>query len=110
MTIPNEIVELIERFTTHRDSYTQADYKEARVRTEFIDPFFKALGWDVTNEQGYAEAYKDVVHEDSISVGRATKAPDYSFRVGGVRKFFVVYQLYTLTDKEVQIVEEAVQR
>ncbi len=39
------------------------------------------------NEQEHAEAYKDVVHEDAIKVGRATKAPDYSFRIGGVRKF-----------------------
>ena len=33
---------------------------------EFLDPFFKALGWDINNEQGYAEAYKDVVREDAI--------------------------------------------
>lgn len=64
-------------------------YNETQVRHEFIDPFFKALGWDVNNEQGYAESYKDVVHEDSIKVGGATKAPDYCFRVGGTRKFYV---------------------
>lgn len=50
---------------------------------------FKALGWDIDNEQGHAEAYKDVVHEDAIKVGGATKAPDYCFRVGGTRKFFL---------------------
>ncbi len=41
------------------------------------------------NEAGYAEAYKDVVHEDAVRVGGITKAPDYSFRIGGQRKFFV---------------------
>ena len=50
---------------------------------------FKALGWDVDNEYGDAEAYKDVVHEDAIKVGGATKAPDYCFRIGGTRKFFL---------------------
>ena len=50
---------------------------------------FKALGWDVDNLHGYAEAYKHVVHEDSIKIGGSIKAPDYSFRIGGVRKFFV---------------------
>jgi type I restriction-modification system DNA methylase subunit len=50
---------------------------------------FKALGWDIDNEQGHAEAYKDVIHEDAIKVGGATKAPDYCFRVGGTRKFFL---------------------
>ncbi len=41
------------------------------------------------NTSGHAEAYKDVIHEDAVKVGSATKAPDYSFRVGGTRKFFV---------------------
>ena len=41
------------------------------------------MGWDVDNERGYAEAYKDVIHEDAIKVGGATKAPDYCFRIGG---------------------------
>ncbi|MFH1423194.1 MAG: DNA methyltransferase, partial [Planctomycetota bacterium] len=36
-----------------------------------------------------AEAYKDVVYEESIKIGGATKAPDYCFRIGGTRKFFV---------------------
>jgi hypothetical protein len=49
-----------------------------------VNPLFEALGWDVYNKKGYAEAYKDVVHEDAIKVGGATKAPDYSFRIGGV--------------------------
>ncbi|MGH7808411.1 MAG: Eco57I restriction-modification methylase domain-containing protein, partial [Thermodesulfobacteriota bacterium] len=56
---------------------------------EFVDPFFEALGWDMNNKQGYAEAYKDIIHEDAIKFGGATKAPDYCFRIGGTRKFFV---------------------
>ncbi len=47
-------------------AYKNADYKEARVRVEFIDPFFEALGWDVRNVQGSSEYDKDVVHEDAI--------------------------------------------
>lgn len=50
---------------------------------------FTSLGWDVNNTQGYAEAYKDVIHEDAIKVGSAVKAPDYCFRIGGTKKFFV---------------------
>ena len=64
-------------------------YNETQVRRDFIDPFFKALGWDIDNENGYAEAYRDVIHEDIVLVGTAKKAPDYSFRIGGTRKFFV---------------------
>jgi len=86
---PPEIHDLVERFHANLDAYRSGGYDETAVRVEFIDPFFKALGWDVHNAGGYAEAYKDVIHEDRIRVGGASKAPDYSFRVGGTRKFFV---------------------
>ena len=83
------IKELVERFRYNLDVYKKSSYNEAQVRIEFINPFFEALGWDVSNKQGYAEQYKDVVHEDTIKVGHSTRAPDYSFRIGGQRKFFV---------------------
>lgn len=35
-----------------------------QVRREFIDPFFKCLGWDIDNTQSFAEAYS--------SAGRST--------------------------------------
>lgn len=89
MAAPEEILQLVEQFDGHRRAYESGRYKETQLRHEFIDKFFIALGWDVNNERGYAEAYKDVVHEDSIKVGGVTKAPDYCFRIGGVRKFFV---------------------
>ncbi|MFH2028996.1 MAG: TaqI-like C-terminal specificity domain-containing protein [Bacteroidota bacterium] len=86
----NKISELVERFGEQFDSYKKADYNETLTRRDFIDPFFKALGWDIDNEEGYAEAYREVIHEDKVKIGSATKAPDYSFRlVGGKRLFFV---------------------
>ena len=78
MPIPQEVSELIKRFDRNRESYRSSEYNETQARREFINPLFKALGWDIDNEQGYAEAYKDVVHEDAIKIGGATKAPDYS--------------------------------
>ncbi|MBK9220679.1 MAG: N-6 DNA methylase [Saprospiraceae bacterium] len=85
-----EITELVERFGEQYDSYKKADYNETLTRRDFIDPFFKALGWDIDNKNGYAEAYREVIHEDKVKVGKTTKAPDYSFRlVGGKRLFFV---------------------
>ena len=80
---PPQVLDLIQRFDRNREAYRSPHYNETQLRREFLDPFFKALGWDIDNEQGYAEAYKDVVHEDAIKVGEATKAPDYSFRIGG---------------------------
>ncbi len=90
MINPNpQVPALVERFASHQETYQQSTYNETQTRREFIDPFFIALGWDVANEQSYAEAYKDIVHEDTLKIGRATKTPDYSFRIGGVRKFFL---------------------
>jgi type I restriction-modification system DNA methylase subunit len=89
MPAPKEILHLIERFERNIESYRSGEYKETQLRLEFINPFFKILGWDVDNEKGYAEAYKDVIHEDAIKIGGATKAPDYCFRIGGARKFFL---------------------
>lgn len=89
MSVPPAIHALVERFSEQREAYTSGNYNETQLRREFLDPFFKALGWDIDNEQGYAEAYKDVIHEEKLKVGSWTKAPDYSFRVGGARKFFV---------------------
>ena len=87
--IPAEIFELIKRFEDNKEAYRSGQYNETQLRREFIDPFFGILGWDVDNKQGYAEAYKDVIHEDAIKIGSAVKAPDYCFRIGGTRKFFV---------------------
>ncbi len=89
MSAPPKIVELVERFQRNVAAYKHGDYKETRVRVEFVDPFFEVLGWDVRNTRGYAEQYKDVVHEDALKVSGATRAPDYCFRVGGTRKFFL---------------------
>ena len=56
MTAPDLIQQLVQRFEDNRALYRSGNYNEARLRLEFLDPFFKALGWDVNNEQGYAEA------------------------------------------------------
>jgi fido (protein-threonine AMPylation protein) len=86
---PPIVATLIDRFEQNRDSYKSQGYNETQLRREFLDPFFEALGWDVANKQGHAEAYKDVIHEDAIKIGGYTKAPDYCFRIGGARKFFL---------------------
>ena len=80
---------LIERFDDHIEEYKKGHYNETQTRVDYINPFFKALGWDIDNEQGLAEAYREVIHEDKIKIGKTTKAPDYCFTVYGQRKFFV---------------------
>ena len=47
MPVPQEILKLIERFDSQREAYQSGKYNEAQIRAEFIDPLFKALGWDI---------------------------------------------------------------
>ncbi len=89
MPAPAEISDLVARFEQQLDTYKSGNYNETQLRRDYLDPFFRSLGWDIDNTGGYAEAYRDVIHEDAIRIGGAVKAPDYCFRVGGTRKFFV---------------------
>jgi hypothetical protein len=59
---------------------------DTRLRIDFVNPFIRGLGWDIDNTQGFAERYREVVHEDRVRVAGANRAPDYSFRIGGIRK------------------------
>lgn len=89
MIVPDRVVDLVDRFRENEGIYRSPNYKEAQIRQGFIDPFFETLGWDLRNEQGISELYREVIFEDAIKIGGATKAPDYCFQVGGNRKFFV---------------------
>jgi hypothetical protein len=89
MPAPDSIRQLVEHFKQNQPSYRSGKFNEAQLRLEFLNPLFEALGWDVSNRSGYAEAYKDVVVEPSLEVEGELKAPDYAFRIGGTRKFFV---------------------
>jgi len=89
MPVPEIIHQLVERFEENRAAYRSGKYNETQLRLEFLDPFFEALGWDMYNKKGYAPDYRDVIHEDSIEIENVAKAPDYAFKIGKERKFFV---------------------
>lgn len=87
-----EILNLRKLVTTFRDNikrYKSGTYDESNTRTDFIDKFFELFGWDVRNVEGYSEDFRDVVREDKLYIAGKPKAPDYSFRIGGRRIFFV---------------------
>lgn len=89
MPAPPELLNLLDRFDQHRDAYVAGRFNETQLRRDFLDPFFEILGWDVANRKGHAEAYREVIHEDMLRIDKTIKAPDYSFRIGSDRKFFV---------------------
>ena len=87
--VPQIIIDLVENFKENEHIYKSANYDEENTKVEFINPFFEALGWDVNNKSRASPRFKEVVFEDTIKIGGKAKAPDYSFRLGGQRIFFV---------------------
>ncbi len=84
-----ELNKLVGQFEYNIDQYKGKSYDEANTRADFIDKFFHLLGWDIYNAQGYSEQYREVVREDKIPIKGKVNAPDYCFRIGSERKFFV---------------------
>jgi type I restriction-modification system DNA methylase subunit len=76
------MLELIERFERYADSrYLKPDYQEAEARKDFIDPMFKALGWDVDHERESNPYEQEVKVERGVEVARSQKRADYAFYV-----------------------------
>jgi adenine-specific DNA-methyltransferase len=84
-----QLQQLVELFSSSEGVYKSTEYKEEHIRQDFINRFFKALGWDMDNEQNLAPQYREVIFEDRIEIEGKPKAPDYAFRVGSERKFFI---------------------
>ena len=85
------LASLVSRFNAEESKFcaTNGNYSETEVRTEFIDPLFSCLGWDMNNAAGTANSIKDVVREKSQLTETTAKRPDYTFRIAAQRKFFV---------------------
>jgi len=81
---------LVEQFTDNQAHYLSAQYQEAEVRKDFIDKFWKILGWDVDHEREFDPWRQEVKIErpDQKAKGRA----DYAFSIAPQYKrvrFFV---------------------
>jgi len=77
---------LVAKFEKDKTHYRSKGYPEAQVRIDFLNPFFKALGWDIENKAQKTPHARDVIVELSPE---ATGRPDYNFRINGATKFFV---------------------
>ena len=83
-----EVAKLCRYFAGNQQAYRAPGVKEAHVRQSLIDPLFEALGWDVRNTALTAPQYREVIPEDSLDVEGHQKAPDYTFRIGTLPKFY----------------------
>lgn len=96
--VPETIHKLVEKYEFHLAAYKKGKYNETQLRREFIDPFFKTLGWDVDNtalNKQRADVKTD--HEKNL-IERQIEATDKQIDA-------LVYELYGLTEEEIKIVE-----
>ena len=84
-----ELKSLVESFQRNQASYKTVSGQAESLKKDFILPFFKILGWDTTNKLGLSLSKKDLLLEDSVIIPGKPKPPDYSFRLDGIRQFFV---------------------
>lgn len=90
LALPTKISQLIATFEAHREAtYSSKQYNETLLRDDFLDDFFGELGWDLKNSKGLSHAYRDVIKEEAVATKDGVKAPDFTFRIGGTRRFFV---------------------
>jgi hypothetical protein len=85
------IKQLIEKYTADRDYYLTSKYNETLLRSDFLDPFFELLGWDIKNTAGKPTNEREVILEEALKANASehSKKPDYSFRLFSERKFFL---------------------
>jgi len=55
-----ELDRLVELFGRNLSGYKSSSYDEASLRQEFLNPFFRALGWDVENKAGLILQHREV--------------------------------------------------
>lgn len=85
----NKIEKLVKYYHDNQSIWEDKSYKEARVREEFIDVFFEALGWKISGiPSSMLPNDKDVLVEYSIK-DKTTKSLDYIFKVQNQHQFIV---------------------
>lgn len=73
----------------HRDlsSYKSEGYDESALRNDFLNPFWRSLGWDVENREGLPQPLREVQIESRVDIAGRKKRADYLFRTGGLERF-----------------------
>ena len=92
-TLTEQVAELVQTYSNNYPQFQRATYNETQVRVDFVNRFFKLLGWDVDNERGLPQHLREVTHEATVVVEEdgvhRSKKPDYSFKVGTEVLYFL---------------------
>ena len=70
-----ELNRLVESFGHRLRELKQPGYAEAQLRDDFLNPFFRALGWDMENRAGLIQKHREVEIESRTEIaGRKKRA------------------------------------
>ncbi len=87
---PPSVIDRVRLYQENLAEYHSPTFNEANLRNSFLQTLFHdGLGWDVNNDAGAAESYKDVLVEETLSLKHGVQRLDYVFRIGGIPKFIV---------------------
>ena len=83
----NELHRLVGIFERGLAEFKSSGYVEAQLRDDFLNPFFRALGWDLENSAGLIQSKREVEIESRTQIGGRQKRADYLFRTDGHDRF-----------------------
>jgi hypothetical protein len=75
-----ELNRLVESFGKRIVELKHPSYVEAQLRDDFLNPFFRALGWDMENRAGLIQKHREVEIESRTEIAGRKKRADYLFR------------------------------
>src|ERR1035437_9270239 len=82
-----ELNRLVGIFGRGLGEFKSSRYVEAQLRDDFLNPFFRALGWDLENSAGLIQPKREVEIESRTEIGGRQKRADYLFRTDGHDRF-----------------------
>jgi hypothetical protein len=82
-----ELNRLVDSFGRRLAELKQPGYAEAQLRDDFLNPFFRALGWDMENRAGLIQQEREVEIESATHIGGGRKRADYFFRTDKQARF-----------------------
>ena len=87
------IADLVHGFAFHIKAIKAPGTQEATIRQNYLDPFWRAQGWDVGDTVQCGPAESEVIIEKTVETvdasGLRYRRPDYLFRLGGFPRFIV---------------------
>ncbi len=79
--------DLVARFSAGAVGFLSRQYDEASLRQDFLNPFFRALGWDLENTARLILKHREVEIESRTLIAGRKKRADYLFRTDGTDRF-----------------------